>query len=119
MAAAGFGLGLALRRRELLVPLVAAAAAHDAQPLPEDPPSLRKRLEARHIQHVQHVQPVQQQSTMQVVCPQGAGPGTMIQIADQFGRLIQVQVPNGIYPGQSFVVAVSQQPVIQQAVPMY
>ena len=59
-------------------------------------------------------QPAATQTTMQVICPQGAGPGTMIQIQDAQGQLVQVQVPQGVYPGTAFMI--QTQPQVAMAV---
>ena len=61
------------------------------------------------------------QNMMQVVCPQGAGPGTCIQVADSFGRIVQVVIPQGVFPGQAFMVATGApvQPVVVAAAPLY
>ncbi len=56
-----------------------------------------------------------QQQMMQVTCPNGAGPGMMIQVADPYGRMMQVQVPMGIGPGNVFMVAVPNQAPVATA----
>jgi hypothetical protein len=50
------------------------------------------------------VQPTPQQ--MQVVCPEGCFEGSMIQVTAPDGRMLQVQVPMGIQPGQPFMIQI-------------
>ena len=49
--------------------------------------------------------PAQGQEHIQVMCPAGAGPGTLVS-AQHNGQNVQVNVPPGVGPGQYFTVAV-------------
>jgi hypothetical protein len=44
-------------------------------------------------------------SVLQVVVPDGMGPGSVLQVAAPNGQVVQVQVPEGHGPGTMFVVA--------------
>jgi len=46
----------------------------------------------------------QQSQSMSVTCPEGAMPGTSIQIQAPDGRMVAVQVPAGVVPGALFQV---------------
>jgi len=55
----------------------------------------------------QPAQPVQTAASpqmMQVTCPEGAAPGTQIQIQAPDGRMLAVEVPAGVSPGAPFQV---------------
>ena len=52
------------------------------------------------------------QMTVQV--PEGAPPGTMVQLTAPNGQPVQVQIPPGLGPGQQFTIAV---PAAQPAAP--
>lgn len=41
---------------------------------------------------------------MVVICPEGAAPGTSIQIQASDGRMVAVEVPAGVVPGAQFQV---------------
>jgi len=55
-------------------------------------------------QPVAQAQPLPNQ--MQVQCPPGASAGQFIQISTPDGRMMQVQVPEGIQEGMSFIAAI-------------
>lgn len=53
--------------------------------------------------------------TMQVACPDGCGPGSMVMVMSPAGQQVQVQVPQGVGPGMMFQV---QLPAAPSAVPV-
>ena len=61
-------------------------------------------------------QQVMQQQVMSVTVPIGAQPGTVLQMNDAYGRLVQVQVPPGMREGMQFQVQLGG---TQQAITNY
>jgi hypothetical protein len=56
-----------------------------------------------------------QMQLMQVQIPQGCYPGQLLQIQSPSGQLLQVAVPQGLQPGQTFQVQIPvTQPMQQQ-----
>ncbi|CAJ1362689.1 unnamed protein product [Effrenium voratum] len=55
------------------------------------------------IQAVAVAQPIPQ-TQVTVTCPDGSAPGTLVKVPLADGRLVQVQVPEGVLPGQPFLV---------------
>jgi len=61
-------------------------------------------------------------TTMNVQCPDGVGPGSMIQVTSPSGQVLQLQVPEGVQPGMQFQCQVPAPPpmpvAVAQAMPM-
>ena len=57
---------------------------------------------------------------MTVQCPPGAGPGTTIRVSDPSGQQLDVVVPEGVGPGMSFQIAAAPQPpaVVAEQAPL-
>ena len=63
----------------------------------------QQQLQQIKQQQVMQQQAMQQQ-VMSVTVPIGAQPGTVLQMNDAYGRLVQVQVPPGMSEGMQFQV---------------